>query len=506
MSLHSCPRPQIYKDLIHWAVSPAHVVFNLISRRSLHPFGSGHVTSSLHSVPLIVQYAVRSLRSLKADRTTTLQFFLAQMVQLLRRDTYGKMGNFLSELATSSTLLCHQLIWLLQLESVDENDPNRLEDGAKRSDQTLAAMRHGHCHALRGPDPLPILARDLLKSTRNVLSPAARAYLDVECEFFNNVTNISAKLKQVRNKELHNGIIKESLIQLGKPDNLYLPTDPMKAVLDIVLDSGAPMQSAAKCPFLLVFHTSSWGGPDSMHPQNDDLDILSISTTTDHSRVAISNEATSEAVQVAMTSPKRRGIGRMDSANFKSPKLYSGSKNLEMDNSDRLASQQESKDDELDTEMSRSLYDAVKSDTVEQSGRSVVSNTSGVSSSTLLEGLNIEDIDIRGSESSTSSDEGEVIRADRAVSLKKIKQGMARMWTKWADSKGGIHRIHRGFAPFRPSIMARNHLSPYPVHVSDRAEGIDACIFKVYDDCRQDALTVQVREVLREYNILCLGV
>ena len=28
--------------------------------------------------------------------------------------------------------------------------------------------------------------------------------------------------------------------------------------------SGRPMQSAAKCPFLLVFHTAAWEGPESI--------------------------------------------------------------------------------------------------------------------------------------------------------------------------------------------------------------------------------------------------
>jgi len=43
---------------------------------------------------------------------------------------------------------------------------------------------------------------------------------------------------------------------------IYLPTDPYWKVKNIVLGSGRPMQSAAKCPILVGFECEQFFGPD----------------------------------------------------------------------------------------------------------------------------------------------------------------------------------------------------------------------------------------------------
>ncbi len=46
--------------------------------------------------------------------------------------------------------------------------------------------------------------------------------------------------------------------------NVYMPTSPFHRVISVEMESGRPMQSAAKCPFLLTFRVSPFGGPDSI--------------------------------------------------------------------------------------------------------------------------------------------------------------------------------------------------------------------------------------------------
>ena len=56
--------------------------------------------------------------------------------------------------------------------------------------------------------------------------------------------------------------IQEELAKIEVPKSVYLPTNPFFQVLKLKSDSGIPMQSAAKCPFLLTFICRRYVGPD----------------------------------------------------------------------------------------------------------------------------------------------------------------------------------------------------------------------------------------------------
>lgn len=423
------------------------MVLNLLNRRSVGlSYHSGKLRDSeLMSHPVVIQYAVRCLRMQKHQHISTLQFFLPQFVQLLRRDLYGVIGEFIGELAVSSTLLCHQLIWLLQLESVD--------DTSNESQST----RHGYCNTLVGTDPLPALALDALGKTRSLLSVSQREYLDRECEFFNNITNISAKLREIKDKDQHSEIIKQSLLELGFHQNLYLPTDPYKAVTEVVVDSGIPMQSAAKCPFLLVFHTVPWGGPDSMS----------------HNLVDLTNSPKSTPLRtISIRSTHRLGIGRMDSHSFHSPKIVekgvshlAGSSRDNLDNAEILSSA------------------SSNSEVIEATNFVTVTNPH-----------------VQAQNNKVQMMTKDYFPTEKIGHTKRVgKAKFMKNWGNWKDFR--LSRPHvRQSVPFRATVLVGKH-TPYPSHTSTASSGKEACIFKVYDDCRQDALTIQVHL----FCVLCIA-
>ena len=122
----------------------------------------------------------------------------------------------------------------------------------------------GQCH---GDDPLPAVAEGLQQQIIATLSPEARLFQQKETRYFDAVTNISGQLRDITDKTMHNAYIKRALTEKISSDGmkegmLYLPTSPDSQVVGVDVDSGAPMQSAAKCPFLLIFKVQPFGGPD----------------------------------------------------------------------------------------------------------------------------------------------------------------------------------------------------------------------------------------------------
>jgi hypothetical protein len=470
------------KELCHWSLAPVPHVLNLLNRRTVgyfpHSLSSNGFKSELTSHPVVLQYSVRCLRMQIHHHVNTLQFFLPQFVQLLRQDIYGIIADFIGELAVGSTLLCHQLIWLLQLESVDENS----ETAEQRP---LQETRHGYCKSLRGKDSLPMLASEALHKTRSLLTLSQREYLDRECEFFNSITNISAKLKHVKDKEKHNQIIKESLLELGFHPNLYLPTDPFKAVTEVVVDSGIPMQSAAKCPYLLVFHTAPWGGPDSMSTTSANL----INTSPKNLRLNTVSIRNSQRLQLsstpahAPTPPRKMGIGKMDSRSFHSPKIvnrrvgrdeisHSTSSSEAFDTGDHLSTASSNLEvipDEAGVRIFRpSNHHFEPLATLQSSGGEVKTDDS----TSYVNGLGNKPRGI-------------------AWATAPMKPKWMKNWGQWKDFRLSRPQ-QRKAVPFRATILVGKH-TPYPSHTSTASSGKEACIFKVYDDCRQDALTIQVR-------------
>jgi len=105
-------------------------------------------------------------------------------------------------------------------------------------------------------DVLPEICQRLSRRILDKVRKHELVFFQTESHFFEDLTATSGIMKPEMSKDEKRAIIKENLIRINKnvPEGVYLPTNPSCTVLSIVETSGAPMQSAAKCPFRVTFN------------------------------------------------------------------------------------------------------------------------------------------------------------------------------------------------------------------------------------------------------------
>jgi phosphatidylinositol 4-kinase A len=99
------------------------------------------------------------------------------------------------------------------------------------------------------------------KIIRNMDSEKSTFYKKLD-SFFERVTSISGILKPQQSKPEKREIIARELAKIEVSPDIYMPPNPRFQLVSIKLDSGAPMQSAAKCPILVSFFCRKYEGPD----------------------------------------------------------------------------------------------------------------------------------------------------------------------------------------------------------------------------------------------------
>ena len=161
-------------------------------------------------------------------------FYLAQIIQSLRNDSFGLLYDFLLKSSHFSILLSHQLIWLCQAEL------GEVKDTGKPLEMT----------------PFRLVCQSLLDTIIANFTPAERSYYRDEVGFFEQVTAISGILKPLPTKQERKAKIKAELEKIELKKGLYLPTNPHLQVREIICKSGTPMRSAAKVPILVAFVVS----------------------------------------------------------------------------------------------------------------------------------------------------------------------------------------------------------------------------------------------------------
>nr|XP_033513265.1 phosphatidylinositol 4-kinase alpha 2-like isoform X3 [Nicotiana tomentosiformis] len=81
-----------------------------------------------------------------------------------------------------------------------------------------------------------------------------------EFDFFGKVTSISGALYPLHKEDQRAGIQRELEKIEMQGDDLYLPTAPNKIVKGIQIDSGIPLQSAAKVSIMITFNVADRDG------------------------------------------------------------------------------------------------------------------------------------------------------------------------------------------------------------------------------------------------------
>ncbi|TYI88115.1 hypothetical protein E1A91_D04G184400v1 [Gossypium mustelinum] len=205
----------LLQQLPHWAACSITQALEFLT-----PVYKGH--------PRVMAYVLRVLESYPPERVT---FFMPQLVQALRYDKGRLVEGYLLRAAQRSDLFSHILIWHLQGETCDLG-----KDASGKNSSFL--------------ELLPIVRQHIIDG----FTPKALDVFRREFDFFDKVTSISGVLFPLPKEERRAGIRRELEKIQVQGDDLYLPTAPNKLVRGIQVDSGIPLQSAAKVPIMITFN------------------------------------------------------------------------------------------------------------------------------------------------------------------------------------------------------------------------------------------------------------
>ncbi|CAK7329726.1 unnamed protein product [Dovyalis caffra] len=217
------------------------------------------LTPAYKGHPRVMAYVLRVLESYPPERVT---FFMPQLVQSLRYDD-GAVGiglrlveGYLLRAAQRSDIFAHILIWHLQSWILYAWQGETFTSEAGKE---VASGKNGSFQEL-----LPVVRQHIIDG----FTPKALDLFQREFDFFDKVTSISGVLYPLPKEERRAGIRRElEKIELVGED-LYLPTAPNKLVRGIRVDSGIPLQSAAKVPIMVTFNVvDRCGDQNDVKPQ-----------------------------------------------------------------------------------------------------------------------------------------------------------------------------------------------------------------------------------------------
>ncbi|EDQ92777.1 uncharacterized protein MONBRDRAFT_169, partial [Monosiga brevicollis MX1] len=174
----------------------------------------------------IVLYALRVLNSFKPD---VILFYIPQIVQALRCDRKGYIRDYMLRAAHHSNLLAHQMIWNMKTNVYKD-------DEAEHRDEIIGDM-----------------LEEMIKAIQAQMSDAGQQFYEREFDFFDQVTDVSGRIRDKPLGPKRKAACLEELAKVHLQDGCYLPAIPEGVVVGIDYNSGHPMQSAAKAPYLATF-------------------------------------------------------------------------------------------------------------------------------------------------------------------------------------------------------------------------------------------------------------
>lgn len=195
-------------------------------------------SGKLASRPICVNYSMRSMESIKPEY---LFFYIPHIVQALRHDNFGYIERTIMHIARTSSLFAHQIIWNMKANTYQDD---------------LGTV----------PDPQKAIFDEMIEKVTRLLAGIDKEFFEREFQFFDKVTAISGTLKPYVKKEKweKKQKIDEELAKIAVDPGVYLPSNPESIVLDIDYQSGRPLQSAAKAPFMATFKVRPKDEPNAM--------------------------------------------------------------------------------------------------------------------------------------------------------------------------------------------------------------------------------------------------